>query len=160
MPTFRNYVRAFGRSWLVAMSGPLAVPLTIAAVYVEGNWQKAGWAALAIICAVYASFSIWQTERIARNAAEAQLSALKKEPPPPRSGPPGVFDMTQGGNVKVKGGGFLNLPHVATTGEKANFEAEDVAFIGAPDFTNTKPNDPCPCGSGKKFKKCHGQGAE
>ena len=19
-------------------------------------------------------------------------------------------------------------------------------------------NDPCPCGSGKKFKKCHGQG--
>ncbi len=21
-------------------------------------------------------------------------------------------------------------------------------------------NDPCPCGSGKKYKKCHGQGAE
>jgi len=21
-----------------------------------------------------------------------------------------------------------------------------------------KPNDPCPCGSGKKFKKCHGRG--
>jgi len=20
----------------------------------------------------------------------------------------------------------------------------------------TKPNDPCPCGSGKKYKKCHG----
>ena len=20
------------------------------------------------------------------------------------------------------------------------------------------PNDPCPCGSGKKFKKCHGRG--
>jgi preprotein translocase subunit SecA len=20
-------------------------------------------------------------------------------------------------------------------------------------------NDPCPCGSGKKYKKCHGQGA-
>jgi preprotein translocase subunit SecA len=24
------------------------------------------------------------------------------------------------------------------------------------DWTNVKRNDPCPCGSGKKFKKCHG----
>jgi len=24
------------------------------------------------------------------------------------------------------------------------------------DFTNVKPNDPCPCGSGRKFQKCHG----
>ncbi len=24
------------------------------------------------------------------------------------------------------------------------------------DFSNVKRNDPCPCGSGKKFKKCHG----
>ncbi len=27
---------------------------------------------------------------------------------------------------------------------------------GAPDFTNVGRNDPCPCGSGRKFKKCHG----
>ncbi|MCW5947186.1 MAG: SEC-C domain-containing protein [Fimbriimonadales bacterium] len=26
---------------------------------------------------------------------------------------------------------------------------------GAPDFTKAKRNDPCPCGSGKKFKNCH-----
>ena len=26
----------------------------------------------------------------------------------------------------------------------------------APDFTNVGRNDPCPCGSGRKFKKCHG----
>ncbi|WP_032800611.1 SEC-C metal-binding domain-containing protein, partial [Streptococcus sobrinus] len=25
------------------------------------------------------------------------------------------------------------------------------------DFTNVKRNDPCPCGSGKKFKNCHGR---
>jgi uncharacterized protein len=25
-------------------------------------------------------------------------------------------------------------------------------------FKGTKPNDPCPCGSGKKYKKCHGRG--
>ena len=29
------------------------------------------------------------------------------------------------------------------------------AAAGA-DWTNVKRNDPCPCGSGKKFKKCHG----
>ncbi|MCC7193964.1 MAG: preprotein translocase subunit SecA [Gemmatimonadaceae bacterium] len=27
---------------------------------------------------------------------------------------------------------------------------------GAVDFSNVGRNDPCPCGSGKKFKKCHG----
>ena len=25
-------------------------------------------------------------------------------------------------------------------------------------YLGVKPNDPCPCGSGKKFKKCHGRG--
>ena len=25
-------------------------------------------------------------------------------------------------------------------------------------FTGVGRNDPCPCGSGKKFKKCHGAG--
>jgi preprotein translocase subunit SecA len=27
---------------------------------------------------------------------------------------------------------------------------------GSADFSNVGRNDPCPCGSGKKFKKCHG----
>jgi hypothetical protein len=26
---------------------------------------------------------------------------------------------------------------------------------GKPDFSNVGPDDPCPCGSGKKFKQCH-----
>jgi preprotein translocase subunit SecA len=26
-------------------------------------------------------------------------------------------------------------------------------------FANTGRNDPCPCGSGQKFKKCHGKNA-
>jgi preprotein translocase subunit SecA len=30
---------------------------------------------------------------------------------------------------------------------------------GVADFTNVGRNDPCPCGSGKKFKKCHGVNA-
>ena len=28
-----------------------------------------------------------------------------------------------------------------------------------PKFQNVGRNDPCPCGSGKKFKKCHGKNA-
>jgi len=28
--------------------------------------------------------------------------------------------------------------------------------LAGADWTNVKRNDPCPCGSGKKFKKCHG----
>jgi preprotein translocase subunit SecA len=27
---------------------------------------------------------------------------------------------------------------------------------GSADWSNVGRNDPCPCGSGKKFKKCHG----
>jgi preprotein translocase subunit SecA len=27
---------------------------------------------------------------------------------------------------------------------------------GANDFANVGRNDPCPCGSGRKFKRCHG----
>lgn len=30
------------------------------------------------------------------------------------------------------------------------------AATGPLDFTGVGRNDPCPCGSGKKFKKCHG----
>jgi preprotein translocase subunit SecA len=30
------------------------------------------------------------------------------------------------------------------------------ASTGSLDFTGVGRNDPCPCGSGKKFKKCHG----
>ena len=42
---------------------------------------------------------------------------------------------------------------------------DDDAFPGIPrwrqplkkiDFTGVKPNDACPCGSGRKFKDCHG----
>jgi hypothetical protein len=48
-------------------------------------------------------------------------------------------------------------------GEVTENEADE--FDGIPrwrrplkkiDFTNVKPNDPCPCGSGRKFQNCHG----
>ena len=42
------------------------------------------------------------------------------------------------------------------------YDAEDAAADGkqqADPFANTGRNDPCPCGSGKKFKHCHGRKA-
>ncbi|MBK5099362.1 MAG: SEC-C domain-containing protein, partial [Gemmatimonadetes bacterium] len=51
-------------------------------------------------------------------------------------------------------------------GSAAATAAPEIAGIGpirAPvsaalseEFDNVGRNDPCPCGSGKKFKKCHG----
>ena len=36
--------------------------------------------------------------------------------------------------------------------------AANVPAPGTGDWSNVGRNDPCPCGSGKKFKKCHGAG--
>jgi preprotein translocase subunit SecA len=36
--------------------------------------------------------------------------------------------------------------------------AANVPAQGTGDWSNVGRNDPCPCGSGKKFKKCHGAG--
>ncbi|WP_283170601.1 preprotein translocase subunit SecA [Curtanaerobium respiraculi] len=43
-------------------------------------------------------------------------------------------------------------PRPASTGKPATF----VKDRNDP-YAMAKPNDPCPCGSGKKFKKCHGR---
>jgi hypothetical protein len=51
-----------------------------------------------------------------------------------------------------------------------DFEVEDVGGVPViypsiprgrqplktPDFSNTRPDDRCPCGSGRKYKNCHG----
>jgi len=34
---------------------------------------------------------------------------------------------------------------------------EEAPAAQAPSFKNVGRNDPCPCGSGKKFKNCHGK---
>jgi preprotein translocase subunit SecA len=36
-------------------------------------------------------------------------------------------------------------------------EVEDVTQIGPEDWHNTPRNAPCPCGSGKRYKQCHGK---
>ncbi len=50
---------------------------------------------------------------------------------------------------------------------KKEKELQDLQFVGGDGSTSAQPvsvgqkvgrNDPCPCGSGKKYKKCHGAG--
>jgi uncharacterized protein len=37
--------------------------------------------------------------------------------------------------------------------------AEEVmAWVAAREMSRAARNDPCPCGSGRKFKRCHGLG--
>jgi len=36
-------------------------------------------------------------------------------------------------------------------------EAAAAAAVANKDVPKVRPNDPCPCGSGKRYKKCHGK---
>jgi preprotein translocase subunit SecA len=45
----------------------------------------------------------------------------------------------------------------ATTMAEKNIAAQDVQVQSDIDYSNVKRNDLCPCGSGKKFKNCHGR---
>lgn len=50
--------------------------------------------------------------------------------------------------------------------DEENEESDPAAYPGIPrwrqplkkvDFSNVKPDDRCPCGSGRKYKNCHGR---
>jgi preprotein translocase subunit SecA len=45
---------------------------------------------------------------------------------------------------------------VVGAGRARSLNQPAAAAAGAADWSNVGRNDPCPCGSGKKFKKCHG----
>ena len=58
---------------------------------------------------------------------------------------------------------FCNHHEVATFVKEADgWKFEDGELVGEKPMTREEPkvgrNDPCPCGSGKKYKKCCGQG--
>jgi preprotein translocase subunit SecA len=61
------------------------------------------------------------------------------------AGPAGGGGAGRGGAVTTAGAGAGAATSVATTGQRVASEWDRVGR-----------NDPCPCGSGKKYKKCHG----
>lgn len=56
------------------MSGPLSVPFVILALWTSNRTQKAAYAGLAIICAVFASFRVWNKQRL---SFELKLEDIK-----------------------------------------------------------------------------------
>jgi preprotein translocase subunit SecA len=51
----------------------------------------------------------------------------------------------------------MQFQHAGTGGYGADEEAADPDYQNASEMPKVGRNDPCPCGSGKKFKHCHGQ---
>ncbi|HEY0504975.1 MAG TPA: SEC-C metal-binding domain-containing protein, partial [Lysobacter sp.] len=51
----------------------------------------------------------------------------------------------------------MQFQHASAGGYGADEEAQQAAQAGGDVFANVGRNDPCPCGSGKKYKHCHGQ---
>ncbi len=47
-------------------------------------------------------------------------------------------------------------PVIVGAGRTRSLSGGSPAQQGSGDWTNVGRNDPCPCGSGKKYKKCHG----
>jgi hypothetical protein len=61
------------------MSGPLSVPLAIAAYFVPNEGAKIILGITAFACAVFAAFRLWQRERSARVTAEERLGINRIE---------------------------------------------------------------------------------
>jgi len=82
-------------------------------------------------------------------------------PSPGYSGP--TTAISESGNVEVdlKRVGIENFDKVVDARDSAKFTATDSKFTGpsrvVDPYAGVDRNDPCPCGSGKKFKKCHGR---
>jgi len=54
---------------------------------------------------------------------------------------------------------FVAAASTAQTPTPARTGGDDVVKTVRRDEPKVGRNDPCPCGSGKKYKKCHGQAA-
>jgi preprotein translocase subunit SecA len=59
------------------------------------------------------------------------------------------------GSVAGAGSGGVGVAPSAEISGIGQQRASVASPLGA-DFENVGRNEPCPCGSGKKFKKCHG----
>ena len=60
-----------------------------------------------------------------------------------------------------KADGFINITYTAPTEtgeiEQTVADASDMPAVHPSAFAGVSRNDPCPCGSGKKYKHCHGK---
>jgi preprotein translocase subunit SecA len=83
-------------------------------------------------------------------------------PPPARGAPPQQRHITQPDAPKsetdlmVPGAAKPRVPHQAIRASHGESPAETAPATQQRSMPKVGRNDPCPCGSGKKYKKCHG----
>ncbi len=93
-------------------------------------------------------------ERVTSSLARVETGRPAEPPPPPgpmfENNPEELLSQSFGHNAGYAAGAVLEAPSVA--------EGAAVALSELPeDWRNTPRNAACPCGSGKKFKYCHGR---
>jgi hypothetical protein len=69
----RAFFAAFGHRWFTLMSGPLTVPFTALAVYLDQIWQKTLFGVLAVLSAGMTVYIVWRAERVRANNLQATL---------------------------------------------------------------------------------------
>jgi preprotein translocase subunit SecA len=85
------------------------------------------------------------------------LGVLEEIPAPGSNGTEEVVDVGPAETPAEKPVAAKRDPVIVGAGRARSMsDIANAASAGPIDFTNVGRNDPCPCGSGKKFKKCHG----
>jgi preprotein translocase subunit SecA len=67
------------------------------------------------------------------------------------------FDNMQLSHAEATGGGFTGVNADREAAMKAQGDGRKVTETIRRDEPKVGRNDPCPCGSGKKYKQCHGK---
>ncbi|HEX5386207.1 MAG TPA: preprotein translocase subunit SecA [Gemmatimonadales bacterium] len=94
------------------------------------------------------------TERFLKIQVSAEPPREPSPPPPPAPVPAGADDLFMGPAPRARGpAGAAVAPAAAAVSTSLGPVSRQMS--GVPEVGR---NDPCPCGSGKKYKKCHGAG--
>jgi len=86
-------------------------------------------------------------------------AALRAPRPAPRRAPTAMTTNNPGATPVPAFGGARSSQAAAQTPTPARTGGDDVIKTVRREEPKVGRNDPCPCGSGKKYKKCHGQAA-
>jgi preprotein translocase subunit SecA len=86
---------------------------------------------------------------------------IRADAPPPEPEPVRVFDMRHPepamGELEMAGAPTSLAPDYPAMGSAAPRQVDGVDTADPSTWGRTPRNAPCPCGSGKKFKHCHGR---
>jgi preprotein translocase subunit SecA len=92
----------------------------------------------------------------ARPAAPARPARSRSQPAPPQEAQPVPAALAAPGLARPKRTGQLNYTAPSEDATGTAEQRTTAASADGIDFSKVGRNAPCPCGSGKKFKQCHG----